>query len=459
MSEVHKTFKKNAERVAFDLNHRKTIQFNMGKYKAAFEKGKALFSDLETARERAANIKMKVLNNLDQYLIEFESNFEKNGGKVLWAQDDKEAVKLILDIAQKNKVKNVVKSKSMTTEEVVLNDAFEKAKIDVLETDLGEYIVQLAGEHPYHIVTPAMHKSRKDIQQLFNDKLKTDLSDDPVELTAFVRQLLRDKFTNADLGITGANFILPDIGGIATTENEGNAYMTYSWPKIHIALVGIEKVIPSFTDLDLFWPLLATHGTGQHMTTYNSIITGPKKEGEMDGPEEMYVILLDNGRSNLLAHDPQKRALSCIRCGACLNACPVYQNIGGHTYDATYSGPIGAVITPFFKGFKDYKHLSFASSLCGSCTEVCPVKIPLHELLLHNRQLSVTSGYASKMEKIAQKGASYAMTRRSVMDATKGGLKNTFMKTFFKKAWGPRRDLPQIAERSFAQEWKKRNSE
>ncbi|MFA8451692.1 MAG: LutB/LldF family L-lactate oxidation iron-sulfur protein [Bacteroidales bacterium] len=459
MSDTYKTFNKKSEEVSFDLNHRKTIQFNMGKYQNSFTKGKALFGDLETARQRAANIKMKVLNNLDQYLIDFESNFEKNGGKVLWAEDKDEAIRLIQEIAHDNNVKSVVKSKSMTTEEVSLNEAFEEKDIDVLETDLGEYIVQLAGEHPYHIVTPAMHKSRKDIQELFNKKFNKDLPDDPVVLTAFVRDLLRQKFTSADMGVTGANFLLADIGGIAITENEGNAFMTYSWPKVHVALVGMEKLLPSVDDLDLFWSLLSVHGTGQHLTSYNSVITGPKRESDIDGPEKMYVILMDNGRSDLLAQSPQKRALSCIRCGACLNACPVYKNIGGHTYDTTYSGPIGSVITPFLRGVKEYKHLSFASSLCGACTEVCPVKIPLHELLLFNRNHAVKNKHYTTIEKIGQKGAEYAFTHRSFMDITGGGMKNMFMKMFVKNAWGPRRELPEMAKKSFSQMWKEKEKE
>ena len=204
----------------------------------------------------------------------------------------------------------------------------------------------------------------------------------PQQITAYVRELLREKFFNADIGITGANFLVADIGAVCLTENEGNAMMSMSFPKVHIVIAGIEKLIPKLRDLDLFWPLLATYGTGQNMTVYNSIVTGPRQEGENDGPEEMYVILLDNNRTEILAHKNQRRALGCIRCGACLNVCPVYKSIGGHAYGTTYSGPIGSVITPWMRGMKDFKHLSFASSLCGACTEVCPVKINLHELLV-----------------------------------------------------------------------------
>ena len=340
-----------------------------------------------------------MLNDLDKYLIQFEDNFNANGGKIIWAQDKKEALKEILEIVKENQIKKVVKTKSMTTEEIDLNDTLEKKKVESIETDLGEYIVQLAGEKPYHIVTPAMHKSKEDIAFLFNEKFNTDINLSPEELTDFVRKLLREKFIEADLGISGANFLIANIGGISLTENEGNGMMTMAFPKIHIVIAGIEKMIPKLSDLDLFLPLLATHGTGQNISVYNSIVTGPRKTDENDGPEKMYLVLLDNKRTDLLAQDRQRQALSCIRCGACLNICPVYKTIGGHAYKTTYSGPIGAVINPFMIDFKEYKHQSFASTLCGKCTEVCPVNIPLHELLLVNRNDTVKKKYYSGKEK------------------------------------------------------------
>jgi L-lactate dehydrogenase complex protein LldF len=273
----------------------------------------------------------------------------------------------------------------MVTEEIKLNAFLEKNGVESLETDLGEYIVQLAGQHPYHIVTPAMHMSKEDVAELFTKKFDLKPNSTPEEITSFVRGLLREKFYNAEVGITGANFLVAETGSVCLTENEGNALMSVSFPKVHIVVAGIEKLIPRLSDLDLFWPLLATHGTGQNITVYNSIISGPRQDDESDGPDEMYVILLDNNRTELLGKKNQRRSLTCIRCGACLNACPVYKNIGGHAYGTTYSGPIGSVITPWLAGMKEFKHLSYASSLCGSCTEVCPVKVNLHELLLYNR--------------------------------------------------------------------------
>jgi len=382
--------------------------------------------------------------------------FQNEAGR--WAQDSKEAVNEILKIVKKKSAKLIVKSKSMTTEEIDLNPSLEKKKVEVLESDLGEYIVQQAGEKPYHIVTPAMHKSKEDIAELFHEKFDTPIDSTPEELTTFVRKLLREKFQNADIGITGANFLIADPGAIALTENEGNAVLSMSFPKTHIVVVGIEKIIPSIKDLDIFWPLLSSHGTGQNITVYNSIITGPKYKDETDGPEEMYVVLLDNKRSILLAEERQRRALSCIRCGACLNACPVYKNIGGYTYDTTYSGPIGAVINPYMLGMQDYKHQSFASSLCGKCTEVCPVKIPLHELLLVNRNESVKKGYATRMEKFSMFGWKKIMLSRKKMDLVGGKIKNKLLKYFFKKQWGSRRELPYIENKSFNTLWKEKHN-
>ncbi len=456
MSEIYKKFLKESNEKSFDLEHRKIIKFNMSRYDKAVEQGKKLYNRLEIAKQRAACLKHKVIEDLDKYLGQFENNFINKGGKVIWALTAEEAVDEIIKILKKHESKLVVKSKSMINEELELNKALEDYNIETIETDLGEYIVQVAGEKPYHIVTPAMHKSKEDIAKLFNDKFDLPIESTPTEITNFVRQKLRKKFVEADAGITGVNFLIADSGSMALTENEGNGLMSVSFPGIHIAIAGIEKIIPSINDLDLFWPLLATHGTGQNITVYNSIISGPRQTGEIDGPKEMYIILLDNGRTEILRHRLQRRALSCIRCGACLNACPVYKNIGGHTYNSTYTGPIGAVITPHLMGMKEYNHLSFASSLCGKCTEVCPVKINLHELLLYNRNESVKLGFTKPIEKKAQYIAKKALMNRWMIDFGSAKLKNMAIKTFTKKAWGSRRTLPKMATKSFKQLWDER---
>lgn len=456
MSDSYTRFVTDVTKKAFDKEHRAKLSFNISRYDKAVLRGKEQYSNLELAKERAAHIKNKVVTDLAKYLVDFEASFQSRGGKVIWAQDGAEAVSEVLKIVKKHQAKHIVKSKTMVTEEISLNDNLTKAGIESLETDLGEYIVQLAGEKPYHIVTPAMHKSKEEVAALFNEKFGLDADSTPEQITAFVRGLLREKFFNADIGITGANFLVADTGAVCLTENEGNALMSMSFPKVHIVIAGIEKLIPRMRDLDLFWPLLATFGTGQNITVYNSIVSGPRQEGETDGPEEMYVILLDNNRTEILGHKNQRRALACIRCGACLNVCPVYKSIGGHAYGTTYSGPIGSVITPWLKGMKEFKHLSFASSLCGACTEVCPVKINLHEQLLYNRNDSVKDGHASRFDKSVMFAYKTAMGKRKYLDMLSGKTKNSMLKKFFASAWGPHRELPEVAPKSFKELWDER---
>lgn len=456
MTATASTFIQKSTAKSADLEHRRKINFNIGKYNAVVPKGKEQFSNVHLARERAKNIKWRAIETLDQQLEEFELNFTKRGGKVIWAENAQQAIDEILVICKERNCKTLVKSKSMVTEEIHLNDALEKNGIASIETDLGEYIQQLDGEAPYHIVTPAMHKSKEDVARLFNEKLGTPIDYTPEELTQVARKILREKYVQAEVGVTGANFIISDIGGIAVTENEGNARLSCAFPKTHIVIVGIEKMIPSLTDLGLFWPLLSTFGTGQKITVYNTIVTGPKQANELDGPEEMFVILLDNGRTNILKNPKQRESLYCIRCGACLNACPIYKNIGGHAYGTTYSGPIGSVITPNLQGMEAFKHLSFASSLCGNCTEVCAVKINLHELLLENRHESVLEGLAPFSEKIAWKLWKLSSLKRGLMNMGNGKLKNKVVNGLF-KGWKEHRSELVFSDKTFNEMWKERN--
>ncbi|HWI92489.1 MAG TPA: LutB/LldF family L-lactate oxidation iron-sulfur protein [Flavisolibacter sp.] len=445
-----------AEVKASDREHRNKINFNISKYDAVVPVGKQQFTNVHLARERAKNAKWKALETLDKQLETFEANITKRGAKVIWAENAEQAKEEILKICQEKNCRTIVKSKSMVTEEIHLNDFLQEHNIESVETDLGEYIQQLDEEPPYHIVTPAMHKSAGDVAKLFADKLGTSPTLTANQLTLVAREKLREKYMQAEVGITGANFIIPDIGGIAITENEGNGRLSCAWPKTHIVVTGIEKVIPSINDLALFWPLLATYGTGQRVTVYSSIVTGPRQVNENDGPEEMYVILLDNGRTNILANERLRESLYCIRCGACLNACPVYKNIGGHTYETAYSGPIGSVITPQLREMGEWKHLSYASSLCGNCTEVCAVKINLHELLLENRHESVDEGDAAFAEKMAWKGWKQAMLHRSFVNMGTSGMKNWLINTFMKD-WKNRRSPLNFPPKTFHQLWKERN--
>ncbi|HMX36936.1 MAG TPA: LutB/LldF family L-lactate oxidation iron-sulfur protein [Ferruginibacter sp.] len=455
MSEQSQTFIAKSTVKAADLEHRRKINFNIGRYNAVVPKGKQQFADVHLARERAKNLKWRAIETLDQQLEEFELNFTKRGGKVIWAENSEQAIEEVLKICKEKNCKTLVKSKSMVTEEIHLNKALEANGIESVETDLGEYIQQLDGEPPYHIVTPAMHKSKEDVARLFNKKLGTPINYTPEQLTLKAREVLREKYVQAEVGVTGANFIISDIGAVAVTENEGNARLSCSFPKTHIAIVGIEKMIPSLTDLGLFWPLLATYGTGQKITVYNTLIAGPRQENEADGPDEMYVILLDNGRTNILQNPKQRESLYCIRCGACLNACPIYKNIGGHAYGTTYSGPIGSVITPHLQGLEEFKHLSYASSLCGNCTEVCSVKINLHELLLENRSEAVESGLVPFSEKMAWKLWRIASLKRGLMNLGNGNIKNKVVNGMF-KGWKERRSDLQFSQKTFNQLWKER---
>ena len=455
MSHSHK-FTHDAEAIAFDVKHRNTIKFNISRYDAAVNKGMARYNNVEAAKTQAAAIKRDVLQNWSKYLLQFEENISSRGAEVLWAKDAAETTSYIEQILRDNDAKLLVKSKSMTTEEIELNETAERIGCKSVETDLGEFIVQVAGERPYHIVTPAMHKSKGDIAKLFNEKFGTSIDSTPEEMTEYVRQVLRKKYTTAQVGVTGANFLIADIGGISVTENEGNGLMSTAFPKVHIIIAGIEKIIPKMTQLGLFYPLLAAHGTGQQITAYNTIFTGPRCGNEVDGPEKMIVILLDNGRTNVFADNEAYESLACIRCGACLNGCPVYKTIGGYTYDTTYSGPIGSVLTPFLRGFKNFSHLSFASTLCGKCVEVCPVKIPLTDILLSNRRKAVEQNLRPTAEKWLMKGFRLMSSKRIGFDIFPGILKSagTYPFNFF--VWGPKRSMPTFANKSFSQQYKKR---
>ena len=436
-------------KIAFDKKHRKTINFNISRYDDAVARGKLRYANMDLAKKRASYTKDKVVANLASYIEEFEKNAIKNYIQIIWARNSKEAVDEIIKVLKENEAHLLVKSKSMISEEIELNENLEKSGFEPVETDLGEFIVQVAGEKPYHILTPAMHKSKEDVAELFTKKFNTPPNSTPQELTLFVRKTLRQKFTTAEVGVTGANFLIADIGGVALTENEGNGFMSVAFPKIHIVITGIEKILPSVADLPLFLPLLSALGTGQQVTVYNSLLTGPKKPDETNGPEKMVVVLLDNNRTVIANEKESYKALKCIRCGACLNTCPIYKNVGGYTFGSTYTGPIGSVITPFLSGFAEYNHLSYACSVCGACTEVCPVKIPLHDLLLLNRKKSVEQNLGNFEWNMGMKAYEWAFKKRKNIDIVGGTVKNAILKTN-KNALGNQKEFPQFAKNSFS---------
>jgi L-lactate dehydrogenase complex protein LldF len=430
-------------------------------------------SEWDELRERAREIKRTTIENLDYYLLMLEESLTREGCRVHWAGDAEEAREIILGIARDNGVKRVVKSKSMATEEIELNQAFAEAGIKAVETDLGEYIIQLAGEHPSHIIAPAIHKTMDGVARLFAEKLGVPVYGNPEELAQVARMRLRGEFIEADMGVSGVNFAVAETGTIVIVENEGNARFTTTLPRIHVALMGMEKVIPRLEDLPLFLNLLIKSATGQKLTSYVSLITGTRREGEIDGPTEVHLVILDNGRSRILADPEARESLFCLRCGACLNVCPVYRQVGGHSYGGVYSGPIGAIITPQLMGLERAGELPFASTLCGACREVCPVRIDIPRVLINLRTSAVSRGANTscrwkrfaewlgvKMWRLIMENRTlFSMAVRVAYLLQKPLLPSHKDPTVIKSLppplsnWTAGRDFPAVAKESFRKRW------
>ncbi|NUN94367.1 MAG: iron-sulfur cluster-binding protein [Verrucomicrobiae bacterium] len=465
MTRFASRFRAEARRRMADGHERAAVSKATATYAAKVEETKAAFLDWPSGRGLLRSRKWEAIEHLDRFLEQFERHAEARGTRVHWAADAAEARAIILEICRRHEVRRVVKSKSMVTEEIHLNAALERHGIQAVETDLGEYIAQLRGEPPYHIVTPVMHLTKEDIDGVFHKTLGTPLGATAEGLAGTARRVLREAYLTADLGVTGANFLVADTGMISITENEGNGRLTSALPRVHVAVAGIEKVIPRLEDLALFLPMLAVSGTGQPLTGYNTLLGGPRQPSEPDGPEEMHVVLLDNGRTRLLAEAETREALHCIRCGACLNACPIFKSVGGFSYGTTYQGPIGSVITPHFRGLHEWKHLSYASSLCGACSDVCPVHIDLHHHLLRNRRDAVAAGSASAFEWIAfrvwagimRSPAAYRFSARAGRVAQRFsrmlGIEGSLLDPA--RAWTARRAAPTLAPESFRDWWKR----
>ena len=425
----------------------------------------------EEMREQGRAIKSHTLDNLDYYLELVEANVTRAGGKVYFATDAEAANRYVVELARSKGVKVAIKSKSMISEEMGLNHQLAREAVEPVETDLGEYIIQLADETPYHIIAPAIHKSKEEVSALFQEKLKTPRLQEIEELAREARGQLREKFLTADMGITGANFVVAETGTLVLVTNEGNGRMCTSMPRTHVAIVGMEKIVPSMEDLGLFLRLLIRSATGQWLSSYITTVTGPRRADEEDGPEEFHLVIVDNGRSRLLADPELRESLNCLRCGACLNACPVYRKVGGHAYGWVYPGPIGAVVSPMLTGLSDAKDLPNASSLCGACREVCPVKINIPRMLLYLRkELVEGENYpqekgVSLFEKLAMKG-----WRLSVGNTFTLGLANRLGRLLQwplarrgrltrlpppLSGWTRYRSFPAVASRPFRARWRK----
>ena len=433
-----------------------------------------LLPDYQDLRTAAHEMKRHTIEHLDYYIEQFERKVEAHGGKVVYCSEAKDVADFVLELAKQRGAHLIVKSKSMTTEEIDLNERLEHHHLESVETDLGEYILQLAHQRPYHIVAPALHMTRYEVADIFTERLGVDREVIIEKQTKIARAVLREKFLAADIGISGANFLVADSGAVVIVENEGNARLTTSAPRIHIAIAGIEKLLPRARDLPLFLKLLGRSATGQALTVYTSFLSGPRRGEEIDGPDEFYVVLLDNGRTKLLA-DPEKReSLFCIRCGACLNHCPVYRKIGGHNYPWIYSGPIGKIITPQFHGVMQDPWLPFASSLCGACAEVCPVKIDIPKLLLQLRAEVIEAkslegqggserrgfrvfAWLMRHPKLFRMfGKMGAQLSPRPRDGSWIRRLPGFMRVGPLRNWMSQRDLPPPAKKSFHDYWKER---
>lgn len=456
------------ERAEVALNNeflRKAVKFTTerlknGKLAATEEHG-----NWEEWRERGRQIRLHTIAHLDYYLNTFIENARANGVHIHFAETAAEAVEISLAIAKNVNARSVVKSKSMVSEELHLNAALESIGVESIETDLGEYIIQLANEAPSHIIIPAIHKNRYQIAELLSKDAGETLAPETTVLAGFVRKKLREKFLEADIGMTGCNFAIAESGSMVLFENEGNARMVTTVPKTQITLMGMERIIPTWDDLEVMATLLPRSATGQRLTVYMSGITGPRRSGDGDGPEEMHIIIVDNGRSNQLGDPEFQELLNCIRCGACLNACPVYRHIGGHAYGGTYSGPIGAVLTPALKSnVTEWDDIANASSLCGACYEACPVKIPLHDMLVYLRRRKVEGGGGDKLEAAGMKGFSVIMANASrfsgVVKLAKLGQPLVARDGAIKarigplKGWNSYRHMPTLPSESFRDRWK-----
>jgi L-lactate dehydrogenase complex protein LldF len=453
----------NSERALQDAGLQQQLGTAMPGFREQRNRAAAEVPDWESLRGTAAGIKDQALADLETYLVRLETQLTARGGAVHWAADAAGAARIIVDLARQRGIRRIVKSKSMTTEEIHLNPALEAAGMTVVETDLGEYVVQLAGDRPSHIIAPIVHKPLAAVAELFARRLGVPRYDRAEDLTRVARQALREEFLGADMGISGVNFAVAETGTLVVVENEGNARLTMTRPRLHVAVMGIEKVIPQLADLGVMLQLLPRSGTGQRASVYVSLLSGPRGTGETDGPDELHLVILDNGRSRLLADPELREALRCIRCGACQNVCPIYERAGGLAYESVYAGPIGSVITPALEGLDRAGQLPFASTLCGACADVCPVKIDLPRMLAELRGRAVREGRAGALDRLFAGVWSFIMASPGRLRAS-GAMGRILQRLVVRRgrierlpypfnAWTAHRTAPPLAPKSFREMW------
>ena len=452
MNEPKTIFKQGCE-VAFDEEHWQKINYSTGCYEQSFAKGKENYRNLDLEKQRAYTLRNKSLLNLEKLLVDFETHFTENGGKVLWARNADDALTMIFDLICKEKANAITRSNSTVLDEIELNGFLERKNIHIVETEIGRFVLHTAKQKSYHPLSPSIHLSKEENNAILTEHFKLKADSSVKQMVNFVRHEVGIESKDASICITGANFLLSESGGVVLTENEGNIVKSTSSARIHIVVAGIAKVIPNIDDLSVLLPLLSLHASGQSMAACNTITFGPARTG--NGPEQMYVILLDNNRSSLLSHEKQRKVMSCIHCGACVSVCPVYKNIGGYSYGTKHIGPVGTVMTPLMEGLEEYNHLNAACSLCGKCVEICPVKIPLDDLIIENRHLAITEKTGNSRYDALVKAMIWHCKSRKKMDGPLF-LKKLELKRFLGPSFGDR-PMPEFASKSFSQQWRERN--
>ena len=453
MTDAQTKFKESSA-LAFDEEHWQKINYSTGCFENNFAKGKENYRNLDLEKQRAYTLRNKSLLSLEKLLVEFETHFNENGGKVLWARDADDALTMIFDLIRKEKTRAIMRSNSTVLDEIELNGFLTRKNIRVVETEVARFVLQKGQKKPYHPLAPSIHLSKEENNNILTSGFKLKPDSTAKQMINFIRHEIGVETRDVSVCVTGANFLLSDTGGVVLSENEGNILKSTSSARVHIVVAGIAKVIPSIDDLSVLLPLTSLHSNGQNMAACNSITFGPTTKGK--GPEEMYVILLDNNRTELLAHETQRKVMSCIHCGACISVCPVYKNIGGYSYGTKHVGPVGTVMTPLMEGLEEYNYLNSACALCGKCADICPVKIPLDDLIIENRHLAIEEKTGNAKYDALLKAMIWHCKSRKKMD---GSLffKKLELKRMMAPLWGNGRPLPEFASKSFSQQWRERN--